>query len=71
MTTNKSRIAKLEKVQQAKDPNNKIWVMIFGADGRVEYGSDELIGMTREEVTAYTGNDNVKVVRLGIDLDRM
>lgn len=54
--TNKNRLAQLEKAQQANEPNdNKIFVMLFGEDGRVIYGSDELNGMTREQVNAYTG----------------
>ena len=55
--TLETKIKKLEEKIGAKD--NKIFVMIFGDDGRVQYGSDELKGMTLEEVTAYTGGARV------------
>lgn len=65
------RIKQLEQAQQAKEPNdNKIWVYVFGEDGRVAYGSDELIGMTRKEVTAHTGGGNcIHVIRASEDKD--
>jgi hypothetical protein len=60
--TNKQRIRQLEKTRKAKDPkDNKIWVYMFGKDGRVSYGSDELIGKTEDEVKAITGADDVEL----------
>ena len=55
MTSLDKRLDDLEKRMLAKRPI-KISVLIFGKDGRVQYGSPELIGKTRAEVEALTGN---------------
>ena len=51
---------KIKKLEEKISPqSDKIYVMILGDDGRVMFGSDELIGMTLEEATAYTGSARV------------
>ena len=42
-------------------------VMICGDDGRVQYGSPELIGMTAEELDAYLGPEAIRRT-IGVDM---
>ena len=62
---------KIKKLEEKISPqSDKIFVMMFGDDGRVQYGSKELMGMTREEVTAYTGGARViNVISASEDID--
>ncbi len=71
--TTKQRIEKLEKAHDAKHGNGKIWVTVCNErTGLVEYGSPELIGMTRAQVDEYIGaGSSVKTIRVGIDLDKI
>ena len=71
--TTKQRISQLEKAHGAKHGNGKIWVTICNEKtGLVEYGSPELIGMTRAQVDEYIGaGSSVKTIRVGIDLDKI
>ena len=70
MSSHKQRLEKLEK-QHA--PENKIYVTKYGENGRVSYGSPELMGMTEAEVNQYVGTNDtvVKIVCVGIDLEKL
>ena len=71
--TSKARIKQLEIAHSAKHGNEKVWVTQCNEKaGLVEYGSSELIGMTRAQVDKYIGAGSpVKTIRVGIDLDEI
>ncbi len=69
MSNLKSRIDAIEKkLNPHHEP--RIFVTIYGPDGRVQYGSNELIGMARKQVAVYLG-ENVTTKRVGIDLSKI
>ncbi len=69
MSNLNNRVKQLENIANPHEP--KIYlVMIYGDDGRVQYGSDELIGKTGEEVAAYLGEGAI-IRRVGVDMDRI
>lgn len=65
MTNHKARLSKLEAKHAPKE--TIFYLMIYGDDRRVQYGSPELIGMTEAEVTAYLGEDCIRKT-IGVDI---
>ena len=59
-----TQTTRIKQLEDKSGNNGKIYIYRCGDDGRVNYDSVELMGMTAAEVEAYTGDaTRIKVIR--------